>query len=191
MSCHAIPKVGPTSCSTGRFQAIRTKCDACSPPRSPKLWQGSGEIQGHLIGGCAEALEMLKGTDLWPSLRYWDGAILFYETSEEAPSLFLVMRWMRNFGAQGILNRIAGMIVGRPGGVPAERQDDYGAAIANVLAEYGADTMPLITGMDSYHTDPMLVLPHGTIAEINCGDVSLLIVEASVAVSPGIESETA
>lgn len=147
------------------------------PPVASRTWQGAGKARGQLIGGCAEVLEMLKGTDLWPPLDYWEDAILFYETSEEAPTPSTVARWLRNFGAQGILDRIRGLIVGRPGGgVPAQRHDEYGAAIAKVLAEFGATHLPLITGLDFGHTDPMFVLPYGVNAELNCdaGTVSLL-----------------
>lgn len=160
------------------------------PPVAPRLWQGFGKVRGPLIGGCADVLEMLKGTDLWPPLDYWDGAILFYETSEEGPPPSIVKRWMRNFGAQGILNRIVAVIVGRPGGgIPVERHDDYGNVIANVLAEYGADMLPLITGLDFGHTDPMMVLPFGTIAQIDCRKVGLSIVDATVAPRSETEEE--
>lgn len=150
-------------------------------PVPARVWQGTGRVRGHLIGGCAEVLEMMKGTELWPPLSHWDDAIMFYETSEEAPPPSTVRRWMRNFGAQGILGRIAGVIVGRPGGgVPVERHDDYGAAISQALVEYGADKTPLITGLDFGHTDPMVVLPFGAEAEIDCDDASLSLVEAAV-----------
>jgi len=72
----------------------------------PEILRGSGRARGRLIGGCAEVLEMLKGSPWWPPQVYWNGAILFYETSEEAPSETLVLRWLRNFAAQGILARI-------------------------------------------------------------------------------------
>lgn len=154
---------------------------------APRLWQGSGKVRGQLVGGCAEVLEILKGTDFWPSLDYWNGTILFYETSEEAPSPSIMLRWMRNCGAQGILGRIAGMVVGRPGGVPVEHHDDYGAAIARALGEYDAEDIPLITGLDFGHTDPMTVLPYGAMAEIDCADASLSVIEASVV--PGVDSQ--
>ncbi len=161
--------------------ANQTRKRHLQAPVAPKVWQGTGIVRGRLIGGCAEVLEMLKGTEIWPPLDYWNGAILFYETSEEAPSPAVVTRWMRNFGTQGILQRIAGVVVGRPGGgIPAARHNDYGAAIAKVLAEYGAGRMPLITGLDFGHTDPMAVLPYGVEAEIDCGDASLSIVETAV-----------
>ncbi|MFI4995829.1 MAG: hypothetical protein ACHQAQ_08605 [Hyphomicrobiales bacterium] len=68
-------------------------------------------MRGHLIGGCAEVLEMLKGTSWWPPLSYWDDAILFYETSEEAPSASLVLRWLRNFAVRGVLSRLSGLVL--------------------------------------------------------------------------------
>ena len=59
------------------------------PRRTSRPWrvlQGKGRARGHLIGGCVEVLEMLKGTAVWPEADMWNGAILFLETSEEAPS---------------------------------------------------------------------------------------------------------
>lgn len=147
-------------------QLKRRRLQWSSPP---KVWQGSGRVRGSLIGGCAETLEMIKGTALWPPLDYWTGALLFYETSEEAPAPSTVARWLRNFGAQGILREIAGVLLGRPGGgVPPEQHDAYGAVIARVMAEYGAHRTPLISGLDFGHTDPMTVLPYGATAEIDC-----------------------
>ncbi|MCB1348186.1 MAG: LD-carboxypeptidase [Maritimibacter sp.] len=160
-------------------------------PAPPKVWQGRGTARGALVGGCAEVLEMLKGTDLWPPLDYWRGAILFYETSEEAPPPSTVARWMRNFGAQGILEILAGVVVGRPGGgVPVERHDAYGAAIAKVLAEFGAPHLPLISGLDFGHTDPMTVLPYGVEAEIDCRDATISLVGAGVRAAGARAEET-
>lgn len=155
------------------------------PALAPRVWQGTGKATGPLIGGCADVLEMLKGTDLWPPLDRWNGAILFLETSEDAPSPVVVGRWLRNYGAQGILGRIAGVITGRPGGgVPVTRHDGYGAAIAKVLSEYAAERVPLITGLDFGHTDPMTVLPYGIKAEIDCESGCVSLVEAAVTDRP-------
>lgn len=155
-------------------------------PLPAKVWQGTGRVRGPLIGGCAEVLEMLKGTGYWPPLERWTGALLFYETSEDAPSPQQVARWMRNYGAQGILERISGIILGRPGGgIPAARHDDYGAAIAKVLAEYDAEHVALLTGLDFGHTAPAVVLPHGVDAILDCADASVSLADAAVAPSCG------
>jgi muramoyltetrapeptide carboxypeptidase LdcA involved in peptidoglycan recycling len=77
-----------------------------------EVLQGRGTAKGRLLGGCIEVLEMLKGTAVWPPAQAWDGAILFLETSEDKPSPVYVEYWLRNYGAQGILSRVNGLIVG-------------------------------------------------------------------------------
>lgn len=139
------------------------------PSNGLRCIRGSGTATGRLIGGCAEVLEMLKGTPWWPPLDYWDGAILFYETSEEAPPDGLVLRWMRNFAAQGILARISGMILGRPGGSMSDEQRlAQERAILRALDEQGLHDLPVIADLDIGHTDPILTLPYGATARIEC-----------------------
>src|SRR5690625_24555 len=41
-----------------------------------ELLQGSGIVEGHLIGGCIEVLEFVKGTALWPQDEHWENSIL-------------------------------------------------------------------------------------------------------------------
>ena len=47
--------------------------------------QGNGAVTGELYGGCIEVLESLNGTDFWPEKEFWNGKVLFFETSEENP----------------------------------------------------------------------------------------------------------
>ena len=144
--------------------------------------QGEGRHRGRLIGGCAEVLEMLKGTEWWPAPDDWDGAILFYETSEEAPSPEQVRRWMRGFAAQGILHRVSGLVLGRPGG--ADQSESYPAqiraAVQAELAWAGLEALPVLADADIGHTDPILVLPYGRMAEIDCERAELSLFEAAV-----------
>ncbi len=147
-------------------QAVPRRLLPASPPRTV---QGRGVVRGPLIGGCAEVLEMLKGTAWWPDASIWDGAILFYETSEMAPSPDFVRHWMRNYAATGILRRLAGMVIARPdpGSDPdyAARLD---AVVVEVLAEEGLTDLPVLSGFDFGHTQPMLTLPYGAMAELDC-----------------------
>ncbi len=138
-------------------------------------------MRGHLIGGCAEVLEMLKGSDWWPPLEYWDGAILFYETSEEAPPATQVLRWMRNFAAQGILHRLSGIVLGRPGGQTDEAyRQEQETAVLRALDEAGLSHLPVLVEFDFGHTDPIATLPYGALAEIDCGHSMLSILEPGV-----------
>jgi muramoyltetrapeptide carboxypeptidase LdcA involved in peptidoglycan recycling len=138
-------------------------------------------VRGRVIGGCAEVLEMLKATALWPPPSYWDGAILFYETSEEAPSDTLVLRWLRNFAAQGILSRLSGLLLARPGGDMDEaRREAQKAAVLRALDEADLVDLPVLADLDFGHTDPIATLPYGATAEIDCDSASVIILDSAV-----------
>lgn len=154
---------------------------ALVPTVPPRVLQGQGVVQGHLIGGCAEVLEMLKGSPLWPPLSYWTGSVLFYETSEEAPAPGLVLRWLRNYAAQGILHEISAILLGRPGGqIDFSQHVDYERSVLQVLQEAGLPELPIMTGLDFGHTDPFFTIPYGVTAKIDCQKAKLHIVEAGV-----------
>lgn len=153
-----------------------------SPSTGMQILQGSGAVRGHLIGGCAEVLEMLKGSDWWPPIEYWDNAILFYETSEEAPSPDSVKRWLRNFAAQGILQRLSGLVLGRPGGLMTDNdRNAQKQAVLQAFREAGLSEIPIIADADIGHTDPIVTLPYGRAAEINCETAQLTLLEAATA----------
>jgi muramoyltetrapeptide carboxypeptidase LdcA involved in peptidoglycan recycling len=147
----------------------------------PRVLQGRGTVSGHLIGGCAEVLEMLKGTAWWPPLDYWDGAILFYETSEDVPAPSLIRYWLRNFAAQGILQRLSGLLLARPDpGSDPDYPQQLEAAIVAGLAEAGLPYLPVLAGLDFGHASPILTLPYGVSASIDCAAATLTIHEAGV-----------
>lgn len=65
-------------------------------PGSGWRWiQGQGVTSGLLIGGCLEVLDWLRGTAVCPDQTMWQNAILFLETSEEAPPPKQVVRLLR------------------------------------------------------------------------------------------------
>ncbi|MGF1552409.1 MAG: S66 peptidase family protein [Paracoccaceae bacterium] len=144
--------------------------------------QGSGTAIGHLIGGCAEVMEMLKGTPWWPPLSYWDGAVLFYETSEEAPDASLVLRWLRNYAAQGILHRLSAILLARPGGpMTDEDRAAQKRAVARALGEAGLPGLPVLADLDIGHTDPILTLPYGVRVEVDADAACVNVLDGGVA----------
>ncbi len=144
--------------------------------------QGDGVFEGHLVGGCLEVMEWLRGTSVWPDHSQWDGAILFLETSEEGAPPESVIRALRVYAAQGILNRLSGIIIGRPGGqIPHSEFPKYDDAVQKVIVEEeGLDHLPIVTQMDFGHTDPMFILPYGITARIDCEQRKFFIVENAV-----------
>ena len=153
-----------------------------TPTEGWKFLQGEGVRRGHLIGGCIEVLDWLRGTDFWPARETWQDAILFLETSEEAPPPSAVLHGLRTYAAMGILAGLSGILFGRPGGqVPVERFDEYDDAILQVVAEEeGLTDLAIVTRMDFGHTDPMFVLPYGVQAEIDCDARRFALVESAV-----------
>ena len=129
--------------------------------------QGNAPVQGRLIGGCLEVLEMIKGTPVWPDKKVWKDCILFIDLSEEAPTPTYIVRCLRNYAAAGILKRLRGILVGRPCNVPVADFDKYDKAFIRAVHDEAELDIPIVTRMDFGHTDPICSLPYGALAEIN------------------------
>lgn len=152
------------------------------PSVGPLTLQGTGKFKGHLIGGCVEVLEMLRGTEYWPEPSEFDGAILFLETAESEFLPMYFARAMRSYGVMGILDRISGIIMGRPGGnLPVEKFAEFHRTLQKIVREeFNLPNLPLIVNMDFGHTDPMFTLPYGLLAEADCGNHEIDILESAV-----------
>jgi muramoyltetrapeptide carboxypeptidase LdcA involved in peptidoglycan recycling len=153
---------------------------------SCEVWnwlQGTGVHRGHLLGGCFEVFDWLRGTEYWPSPESWRGAILFLETSEDAPPPSQLGYALRVYGAMGVLQGLSAILLGRPGGdIPPRQFDNYDRIVQEVTSkELGLTDLPIITGMDFGHTDPMFVLPYGVLAEVDCNRRLFSILESGVA----------
>jgi muramoyltetrapeptide carboxypeptidase LdcA involved in peptidoglycan recycling len=144
-----------------------------------ELLQGKAIARGSLLGGCMEVLEMLKGTELWPDRYDWDGAILFLETSEDKPDPVYIEYWLRNYGTQGILSRVNGIIFGKP--YDNIYYEEYKKAIIKVVREeLKLYDLPILYNMNFGHNSPIITLPYGSMAEIDCGKTAFSILEAGV-----------
>ncbi|MCF2856976.1 LD-carboxypeptidase [Pseudoalteromonas sp. SMS1] len=138
----------------------------------PRFLQSSdahgGCVSGQLFGGCLEVLEMLKGTQYWPDASFWRGKILFFETSEEKPTIDYVRYWLRNYGVMGVFEHVSGVIFGRARDYSNEEKALLDDMIVSVVAgEFGCDQLTLVSNLDFGHTDPQFILPQGVMAEIN------------------------
>lgn len=161
--------------------ALQDQRRQMQPAYAPRVLQGTGIAEGHLLGGCAEVLEMVKGTAWWPGLDAWRGAILFIETSEEAPPPGFFRYWLRNYAAQGILGVLSGIILARPDHKDDPHyRDKLERVLTTILAETGLSGLPVLSGLDFGHTQPMLTLPYGARARIDCAAGRFSILEAGV-----------
>ena len=142
------------------------------------ILQGSSKIQGELFGGCIEVLEFMKGTKFWPNDDFWNGKILFLETSEDKPTPEQVKWMLRNYGMQGILNKISALLIGRPRDYSEEEKKSLNENILKIVnTEFKNSSLPIITNMDFGHTDPQWILPLGIKAEIDCHKKEFKLIE--------------
>ncbi len=153
-----------------------------TPATGWRWLQGDGIHQGLLIGGCIEVMDWLRGTDFFPATEDWQDAILFIEASEDMPTSSQVSSMLRSLAAMGVIQRLSGILFGRPGGgIPVDQFESYDQAVLKVVRdEEGLDKLPIISHMDFGHTDPMLVFPYGVLAEIDCDNQRINILEAAV-----------
>lgn len=140
--------------------------------------QGNGVSRGRLIGGCIEVLEMLKGTTLWPDNEYFKDAILFFETSEDMPAPTYIEYWLRNYGSQGILQQAKAIVFGKP--CQEKYYEEYKCSIQKVLTELGLNNLPVLYNASFGHNEPMICIPYGAMAEVNCNDKTFSILESGV-----------
>lgn len=140
-------------------------------------------VKGLLFGGCMEVLEFMKGTRFLPEGRtnkdFWDGKILFFETSEVKPPVDFVKWWLRNYGAQGILERASGILFARPIFYSEKEKELLWKSVMDVVkVEFARPDIPIIANMDFGHSDPRFVMPLGIEAEIDSDQRSFRLTES-------------
>jgi muramoyltetrapeptide carboxypeptidase LdcA involved in peptidoglycan recycling len=143
--------------------------------------QGAGAVRGRLFGGCIEVLEFMKSTRFWPAPEFWQGRILFLETSEDKPSVSQVKYMLRNYGMQGVFDGLAALLIGRARDYTVEeKQELYRQVVAVVAGEFGRTDLPIVANMDFGHTDPQFILPLGVAAEVDCEQHTFRLLEPAV-----------
>ena len=154
---------------------------ALKPLQFSRGWQflqGNGIHHGETFGGCIEVLEWLKGSPYWPTADFWQGKILFLETSEEKPSITDVTRWLRSYGIQDVFRKVAGVLIGRARDYTLGEQIALDVAVLQVIRdEFGATTIPIVTNVDIGHTDPQFIVPLGITMQIDCNEQRISLTE--------------
>ena len=141
-----------------------------------EVLQGSGKVQGELLGGCADVFVELMGTELWPSKEEWRGKILCIETSEEnMPDLYL--EWLlRGLQAQGIFDVINGIMVGKP--AFKEAYEPYKEVYKKIIGkEAKKPNLPIIYNVNFGHAEPIGVFALGCKYEIDCDNKKITLLE--------------
>lgn len=143
-----------------------------------EILQGAGKVTGELIGGCLSLFQMINGTEIWPKSEELKNKILIIETSESLPTPEHLKWTLLNLGAQGILNKINGIIVGRP--KDGKFYDEYKDVYRQVLKAYDKEDLPVLYNCHFGHAWLWNILPLGCKIEIDCENKSLTLIEDCV-----------
>jgi muramoyltetrapeptide carboxypeptidase len=147
-------------------------------PRSPRILTiCGGTAEGPLVGGNLSLLLALAGTRHFPDL---DGVLLFIEDVGE--DLYRVDRLFAQLRMLGVLERLAGVIVGQFTDMQRGAGDGGALAFDEVLQTYfGALGIPVAAGFPIGHVDDQWTMPIGVRARLDGSAGEVEILEASVA----------
>lgn len=138
---------------------------------------GSGVIKGKLMGGCIDVFPMILETEIWPKKDEWKNKIMLVETSEEKMSPEYLLFFLRNLGAQGILNVIKGIIVGKP--QDEVYYEEYKEMYLKVLKEFNVENLPILYNVNIGHAYPNGVLPLGIEYLIDLDKKQIVLLESA------------
>lgn len=126
-------------------------------------WQvlRTGQATGPLVGGHLSTVQTLLGSRYEPN---WDGAIFFWEEVGRTPRAIDLSLW--HFRLNGVFDRIAGMVVGRPLDCTDPDYDDQLDLIETIKNATRGFSFPILFNVDLGHADPKVTLPVGALAEL-------------------------
>lgn len=142
-----------------------------------EVLSGSGIVTGQLIGGCIDVFPMIIGTEVWPDEEEWNNKILLLETSEDKIAPDYLLWYMRNLGAQGILNKINGIIVGKP--QDEVYYEEYKEIYLKILKEFNCENLPIIYNINIGHAFGTGLLPLGIEYEIDLNQKTIKFLESA------------
>jgi muramoyltetrapeptide carboxypeptidase LdcA involved in peptidoglycan recycling len=124
--------------------------------------------------GCSGPLKLMLGTCLFPSAGLWKNSVIFLEEGAAYGTKLAGIHSMRAFAATGMFSQAKALVLPR---IP---EDDVKDIILKVLHEEGLVNLPVFSGIEFTHSNPMNVLPIGVEVEIDCDNKVFTILESGV-----------
>ncbi len=141
-----------------------------------QVLQGEAVMEGPLLGGCLEVLDMCIGTPIWPD---FSGSLLFLETSEETPSPRQFSLMLDRLVEAGMLDGISGVLLAKP--YQGLYEKEYLHLFKQLLCRLGLHNLPVAYNLCFGHNEPMCLLPYGAQARFDCRTKTFSILESAVA----------
>ena len=139
-----------------------------------KVHQGAGKVKGHIMGGHSGPLKLMLGTCLFHDKSAWKDSVVFLEEGAAYGSKLAGVHSMRALAAAGLFSEAKSLIL------PRLPEDVVVDVVLKVLHEEGLLDLPVFSGVEFAHSNPMTVLPIGVEAEIDCENKTFTILESGV-----------
>ena len=145
-------------------------------PSTPswECWR-PGRAEGRLLGGVINRIVLNQATPYALPLQEFDGAVLFWE--EAGGLAAYVWSYLHVLRHAGILDRIAGMVVGVPDGIEGLDPPSLAEIVLDVL---GDRDIPVLGNVEFGHAGPNLPMPIGLRVSLDAGRRSLSLLEPAV-----------
>ncbi len=139
----------------------------------------AGQAEGRLVGGILQRISVLAGTQYFPSLEYFDGAILFWEEiGVELPQIYQQLHQLK---LMGVFDRISGMLIGKLKYLKPQREEMNEPTpkemILDILNDYN---FPIMANMDFGHFTVNIPMPIGCKASFDTSKFELNFLESAV-----------
>ena len=128
--------------------------------------------------GCIDVFPIITGTEIWPDTSEWKEKILLIETSEDKAKPDYILYYLRNLGAQGILQEINGIIVGKP--QDEVYYEEYKKVYKKIVKEFNCEHLGIIYNVNIGHAAPMGLLPLGIEYQIDLDNKKICFKESGV-----------
>jgi muramoyltetrapeptide carboxypeptidase len=138
-----------------------------------------GRAEGPLIGGVINRIVLAQATRYALPLERFDGAVLFWEEMGGLASY--VWSYLHVLRHSGILDRIAGMVVGVPHGIDGLDSPGASPSLAEIVLDVLGDRdIPVLGNVEFGHAGPNLPMPVGVRAALDSGQRTLALLEPAV-----------
>ncbi|MEV6605262.1 S66 peptidase family protein [Kutzneria sp. NPDC051319] len=149
-------------------------------PASPswECWR-PGRAEGRLIGAVINRIVFAQATPYALPLEQFDGAVLFWE--EMGGLAAYVWSYLHVLRHSGVLDRVAGMVVGVPHAIDGLDSRDGSPSLAEIVLDVLGDRdIPVLGNVDIGHAGPNLPMPVGVRVALDAGERTLSLLEPAV-----------
>ena len=166
--------------------AVGTMREKFEDKKGYELLQGSGKVQGKLLGGCIEVLaeyidaglvenqneinKIITNCNPFPTNEEWKDAILLIETSDGLTKPEDYRKIIKQLKSVGVMNQINGIVVGKP--MDEVYYEEYKQILKEELAIFN---FPILYNINIGHSYPHTILPLGEVIEIDAESKTLTI----------------